>query len=257
MSITPQKFKSGGLSGLRAGEGPRLVFIHGVGLCAESYQVQIEAFAGSYEVLAVELPGHGESEMVLAANVTDYANGFEAFLDRPSIVIGHSLGALIALELALRDMPNLRGVIGLNTIFERSSEAAKAVQTRAAALKAGDNDPKATLDRWYGDDYPALREKTRTWLLAGGDGYAKAYSLFANYVSPSRERLAKLTVPARIITGENDRNSTPDMSEALAAVLPNAKAYVVKNGAHMAHMTHADEVNALLAKCLEEIKNEA
>ncbi len=50
------------VSYLEAGEGTPLVLIHGVGMNAESWFLQIEALSAHFGVIAVDMPGHGESE---------------------------------------------------------------------------------------------------------------------------------------------------------------------------------------------------
>ena len=56
------------------------------------------------------------------------------------------------------------------------------------------------------------------------------------------------------MTGELEPNSTPAMSRAMAKLVPNGRAQIVKGAAHMMPMTHAAEVNAALSTFLNEVQ---
>ena len=73
MSITLPRFKSAnGLAFSKVGEGMPVVFIHGVGLRSESWYQQVDALKDSYAVFTVDMPGHGESEVLRKDQPTLY-----------------------------------------------------------------------------------------------------------------------------------------------------------------------------------------
>src|SRR6187200_2574344 len=93
---------------LEAGTGPPLLLLHGHEQSATSWQWVIPTLAHTHRVLALSLPGHGET----APAIGDYAPGCDqtrfvaAFLDTlgidpPLDLVGHSAGGAIALRLAL------------------------------------------------------------------------------------------------------------------------------------------------------------
>ena len=86
---------------------PTIVFIHGVALDHSVWQWQSRYFAHhGFGVLAVDLPGHGRSPGATRSSITAYADWIAQLLDAPGVarahVVGHSMGSLIALEVALR-----------------------------------------------------------------------------------------------------------------------------------------------------------
>jgi pimeloyl-ACP methyl ester carboxylesterase len=91
----------------RAGEGEPLVLLHGIGPTREDFFPVRAQLAAQYEVLTVDLPGHGESPALRTRpTVTALTDAVAADLDvlgRPRVhLLGNSLGARIALELARR-----------------------------------------------------------------------------------------------------------------------------------------------------------
>lgn len=245
-----------GLAAIEAGEGAQIVLLHGVGLRSEAWNRQIDALAERYHVMALDMPGHGESvvrsEM---SRVSDYTDAVVAAFDEPALVVGHSMGAMIALDLAVRAPDRVRGVVALNAIFERSPEAAHAVQARAAELDGVSvADPTGALNRWFGADETPERAACQDWLRSVTPaGYRAAYTAFANSAGPDRVDLARLSCPALFMTGALEPNSTPPMSEAMAALAPTGRAIIVPDAAHMMPMTHPEVVNAALLDFAAEV----
>ena len=239
-----------GLSAWQAGEGQPVVLIHGVGLNADAWGAQARPLSAHCQLTAIDMPGHGDSQL-LPGNPTlvDFSNPVATAiktLGKPVILIGHSMGALLALDIAMRFPSRAKAVVAMNAIFQRSAEALQAVQQRASQLTGASNpDPTPTLSRGFGDALEtADATACRQWLAqVNPAGYQQAYRVFANDPGPSPRELAQLSVPALFITGSNEPNSTPAMSRAMAELAPAGQAAVVDGAAHMMPMTHAPQVN--------------
>lgn len=253
---TRQRSKVAGLSAIVAGQGEPVLLIHGVGLRAEAWNAQISALSEHFQVTAVDMPGHGDSALPAGSSaLKDYTDAIAAVLYRPALVVGHSMGAMIALDLAARYPHLVRGVAALNAVFERPSEAAHAVQERAAQLDGVTvADPSAPLERWFGNAPSPERKACKDWLCnVDPAGYRAAYRVFAHENGPSRDALAALTCPALFMTGADEPNSTPEMSLAMADLAPNGRAVILPDAAHMMPMTHAEQVNAALLAFATEV----
>ncbi len=70
----------------------------------------------------------------------------------PANVAGHSMGALIALGLAVSEPAKLRRVALLSGVFRRTAEARRAVVARAAEIASGHFDCDGPVRRWFGDN---------------------------------------------------------------------------------------------------------
>ena len=250
-----------GLTAIEAGEGPGILLLHGVGLQAEAWNRQINALAVNHRVIAPDMPGHGQSPGTTREfRLADYTDAVEAAmvatrLDEPIMVAGHSMGTMIALDMAIRYPHRVCAVLALNGIFERSAKAAVSVKARAATLDGRSiPDPTGTLQRWFGDDLSPERTACHDWLISvDPGGYQMAYNAFADGNGPDRDALANLSCPAIFMTGGLEPNSTPDMSQAMAELVPMGRAIVVEGAAHMMPMTHAQAVNAAFQDFAREV----
>ncbi|MGB9634324.1 MAG: alpha/beta fold hydrolase, partial [Chloroflexaceae bacterium] len=90
----------------RRGAGPPLLLLHGAMVDREYWREQIPVFATRHEVVACDLPGHGAAPPLAGpTSIADLAREVLATLDAldlPAVrVLGHSLGGMVAQELAL------------------------------------------------------------------------------------------------------------------------------------------------------------
>lgn len=244
------------LSAISAGQGATILFIHGVGLRAEAWGAQLDALSSQFRVVAVDMPGHGDSALPEGdLGLSDYTDAIAAGIDGPVMAVGHSMGAMIALDMAIRHPEKVQGVVALNAIFRRRPDASDAVQARAASLDGTSMaDPSGTLERWFGTDASPERDACHAWLTeVNPAGYKAAYTIFAHQDGPDTDALTALSCPALFMTGADEPNSTPAMSQAMAALAPKGRAEIIAGAAHMMPMTHAAAVNAALQDFAKEI----
>ena len=256
--IVSRSGKAGATAYSVAGEGEALVLVHGVGMAREIWAPQVEALARDFQVISYDMLGHGQSDVPPeGVSLADYAEQLRALLDHLGIaaanVVGHSMGALVALEFALAWPARTLRVAALNGVFERTPEQSAAVLARAAALQAegAAATVEPTLERWFGKPVPPPLQQAAavTARLLGSVnplGYARTYQLFAQSDRAHAERLQGLAVPALFMTAQFDHNSSPAMSAAMARLAPNAQLQVLADARHMMTVTHPQQVNDAL-----------
>lgn len=213
---------------------PALILVHAAGYDHHYWPMEIRRMSG-WRVLAVDLPGHGRSEGRSRQSVDAYAQDLLAFLDALElyrvVLVGHSLGASIALQLAL-DQPDLLAGLGLiaasahlevpATLVDYFSNPltiplgiqlykqwAFSTQTSPAQMEAG---------------LEALRT-VRPAVLAGDWQAAVNFDLNAD--------LACITAPAWVAAGGDDRLARLPCAHYLASSLPSAHLQVIPNAGHM------------------------
>jgi pimeloyl-ACP methyl ester carboxylesterase len=98
------------------GEGPALALVHGFGGAASNWIELAPELARDHRVVVPDLPGHGGSSPLPALpNLEPFADRLGLLLERegatPAVVVGHSLGCLVALRLAMRSPELVRGLV--------------------------------------------------------------------------------------------------------------------------------------------------
>lgn len=253
-----RKMTAGGTAYHESGIGEPLVLIHGVGMRLEAWAPQIACFSATHRVIAVDMPGHGDSEKLPeGSGLEAFVAWFGRFLDEMAIgavnVAGHSMGALVSGGAAASFGERIKRVAYLNGVYRRDPEAKAAVLARAAAIAQSGVDKDGPLLRWFGDDPQSTiaRELTREWLhLVDPQGYAVAYAAFAGGDETYADRWIDVHGPALFLTGSHDPNSTPLMATQMAAIAPKGWARIVEGHRHMVNLTAPDIVNSLLAEWL-------
>jgi flavin reductase (DIM6/NTAB) family NADH-FMN oxidoreductase RutF/pimeloyl-ACP methyl ester carboxylesterase len=234
---------------------------------ASVWAPQMSAFAETHDVIALDMLGHGGSSLPPpGAELGDYAEQVRSVLDTCGIekahIVGHSMGALVALEFALCDASRVLSVTALNAVFQRNEEQRNSVSVRLGALEsATDSVPSdQTIWRWFGSPVPEQWKAAETVvreLLARVNiaGYRDTYRIFASSDDAHSERLPHLTVPALFLTGELDPNSLPSMSRVMATLAPKGRFDVIQRERHMMGLTAPGLVNERVAAFLSSIED--
>ncbi len=244
------------------GAGEPLVLIHGVGMEQIIWAPQVNELARDHQVVTYDMLGHGNSrDPEEGVTLPDYAAQLAALMDELEIpaanIVGHSMGALVALEFALSRPERTLRVAALNAVFMRTPEQKAAIMARARALKAAGvrATVQSTLSRWFGDEVPTgLHEVAemigRILSRVHPIGYARTYQLFAQSDAVHADRLGTLRMPALFMTGELDPNSAPGMSIAMAERAPGSELVIIPGARHMMNVTTPAAVNEALRSFL-------
>lgn len=252
----------------RQGQGSPVVLIHGVGLDARMWQAQFNALSCRHEIIAYDMLGHGDSPLPAAeAELEDYADQLATLLDYLAlervVVVGFSMGGLVARAFALRHPARLAALVVLSSVFERDANQRAGVRQRLTQTR--EQGPSANVDealqRWFSpafrDDHPEQIAAVHATVVNNHpDGYYRSYALFGTQDDFGTDRLATIRVPTLIATGELDPGSTPRMARALAARLPNAMACILPGQRHMVPMEDPEAVNALLRRFLATVDSQ-
>lgn len=217
---------------------PNLVLLHGVGLDRTMWEPIAEQLRDRYEVVALDLPGHGEKSPVPeGVTLADVADGLLDDLPSSSHLVGFSLGALVAQYLA-RHRPDLVStLISVSSVCHRTESERAAVLARLTAAQmdfAGS--VAASIARWYdGTDVdPAVVQRTEATLMANDQAsFVRCYRVFATGDADIFPELGAITVPSLAVTGACDPGSTPEMTRRLAQAIPECRAVIVPDARHM------------------------
>lgn len=228
----------------RYGNGNPLIMQHGFMGGSANWIPLLGSFGASFDVIAPDLPGFAgsageplqDSIEGLSATIIDLANalGLESFC-----FLGHSLGSMIGLQLALDDADRLQKLVlygsastgNLPDRFESFDE---------------------TIARFDSGGVQALADRiVRTWFVAE-DAHPYYLSCYGTGLGLKPEaarkvltsmntwdvtdRIGEIEVPSLIICGDRDRSTAPDHSIALRAGMKNSELCIVPGCAHNVHL---------------------
>lgn len=218
-------------------------------------------------VHALDLPGHGASAPWDGAGEyhTICTEAARAGLDTPAVVIGHSLGATIALRLALENPAQVRALVLFEPVLFAAAQGTPELAAHAAhddrfaaQMAAGDRAAAAAgfLDLWgAGLPFAALPAQDRARIMAQMSLIAATGpALFddtANLLGAGR--LEQLTIPVLLLRGTMSPPVTRAINSTLAARLPHAHLTEIAGAGHMAPLTHAQDVGGQIATFLQAL----
>ncbi|HRN37853.1 MAG TPA: alpha/beta fold hydrolase [Flavobacteriales bacterium] len=245
-----------------AGTGLPLVLLHGFPLDHTLWFPQLESLAGVARVIAPDLRGFGRSPEASATTAMEvHAQDVKQLLDRigitRAVVGGLSMGGYVALAFAEMYPEMLQGLILCNTRAVADGEAARR-RREITALKALDGGVPELSRNMVGQLISIHSAKAQPGLgrlveamLIRQSASAWAASSRGMAIRPDRTPLlAKLQVPALVITGSRDTLILPAESEAMAAKLPHAELVVIPDVGHLSNLEAPSAFNAAVRKFL-------
>lgn len=248
----------------RIGSGEPIVLIHGIGHRREAWAKVPEFLAADFDVISIDLPGHGHSPVPrkpASYAMTSYAEQVEELirdlgLDRPHVA-GNSLGGVLALELAARgsmrscaafspagfwSKPEL-ALLGANLLLLRaSSHAPREViqkicatpRLRAISMRSLYMHPEHLSTQEAFDDSMNLRQAKGFWPCF-------ARGIFLSYHQTP-------VVPTTVAWGEHDRLLLPTQARRAAAALPAAVHLPLPDCGHVPMVDHPELVCEVIRK---------
>lgn len=255
------------LSYARVGDGPAVLFVQGVGIVGEGWRPQVDALKSDFTCISFDNRGIGGSTILAPhpLSVEAMADDAIAILDGERVdrfhLVGHSLGGVIAQEIALRVPKRIRSLSLLCT-FARGKQGARLswdilvaglktkIGTRAMRRKAflelvmparhlaelSDVDAYAMeLAPLFGHD------------LADSPAIAmKQLSALGRY--DAMTRLSSLSVPALVVSAVHDRIALPAFGKELAGAIPGAEYVELDDAGHGVPIHRPETINALLRR---------
>ena len=214
---------------VRRGEGPPIVFLHGMGTSARTWERCMDLLADRFTSIAVDLHGHGDSPVPddpdeytrdrALDDVDDVLADVLVDSDEPAVLVGHSLGGYLALAHAATRPGRARAIVVLNT-------------------GPGFRDP-VKRNEW--------NERSRRNAHRFGVP-EQVTTMNLQEDSVVMDRLADMATPTLVLAGGEDRPEYTGSGQYLERKMPDAHLEVVDGGGHSMHEdTHAAEVADLIA----------
>ena len=235
---------------------PHVLLVHGAGLDHTVWALQSRwlAFHG-WNVLAVDLPGHGASQGAPLPTVEALAAWVVSLLDAAGIeramLIGHSMGSLVALEVAAVAPGRVRGLVLIGTAASMPVH-----EDLLAAAKANDHSAIDMVNLWGygyhagvgGSPAPGL------WMVGVGErtleraapGVLHADLSACHAYKGALEAASRVRAPTVIVGGSKDQMTPLRSARALASAIPGASMIVLDGAGHMLLSERPDELIAAI-----------
>ena len=219
-----------------------------------------EGLANKVQISAPDLPGHGQSpDWPGTPDYHSYTTRAVApLIDRPMDLIGHSLGATVALRIAVAAPEAVRSLTLIEPVlFAAAPDPANdAVMAELAALVDSDRSDEATrrfLEVWGGLSWSEQTESGRARLIRQMrlvvDGNRTLMQDGANILRDGG--LEGIDAPVLIAMGGDSPPVIADIADALAARLPDVGRAKVPGAGHMLPITHPQQVAELIGLNLD------
>jgi pimeloyl-ACP methyl ester carboxylesterase len=234
---------------------PAVVFIHGAQQDHSCWTLQSRWFAHhGHAALAPDLPGHGRSGGAPLASVEAIADWIIALLDglgvAGTVLVGHSMGSLAALEAAARHAERVAGLVLIGTsvpmpVSEALLDAAANNESKAMAMindwshsQRGLLGGNSVPGMWMLGANRRLMERQQPGVI-GND--LRACNAYANGAAAAAA-VAAARCPTLIVAGSRDLMTPTRNTKALAEMLPHAKVVTLPGAGHAMMAEQPDAV---------------
>lgn len=246
---------------ISVGEGPPVILIHGIGASIYTWNYQIPALTeAGFKVYALDLLGHGEShkpEDHREYSVVEVQNHFNRWvegldLDEPVTLIGHSIGAYMSIEYALKHPENVKQLVMVNPFFKPNQLSTVLKHMTRGLTVSGKFIRKIPFwlmrpfIRWNRNIAANLPGPMVSQIALD---FMRAHPNFI-YTVPSAHDLSPylkdLRSPTLVIFGEKDRTLDRESFVHLADSIPDCVYEKVSGAGHTPHLTESKATNQLI-----------
>jgi pimeloyl-ACP methyl ester carboxylesterase len=252
------------------GEGPALLFAHGLGGNHLSWWQQVPHFCGRYTCITFAHRGFAPSSPIPGGpDPADYAGDLAALIDHLGLgdvrLVAQSMGGWTSLEYLLAHPGRVRALVLAST---------SGTIERSPSLFPSDS---GRLECWTREAEAAARDLERRGIgVAGGERMAREqpalHFLYRSISNLSREldretvrrrlwasftrpasALRGIATPTLFITGSEDLVFPPFLADAIAPLMPNARVQRVEEAGHSVYFERAEMFNRLVEEFLATV----
>jgi pimeloyl-ACP methyl ester carboxylesterase len=242
------------------GEGPPIVFVHGLGSTSNVWHAQRLTLSKCYQVILYDRSGAGRSQKARDGySIDGWTAELAGLLDHlavPSaVVVGHSLGSMVAQRFAGKYPERTRALVLAGGEAELGPEEKTALTERARSIEA--NGLLAVVGSWLTavlsaatrEANPVLAGLTREMFLSND---ARTYVLHCLALRDGavRSDQAHIACPTLLTVGDQDLVTPLSWQRQIAAGIANSRIRIIPNTAHMTMLESPAVFNTVLLEFL-------
>lgn len=253
----------------RHGQGPALVFLHGAGSNGATWWQQLPAFTPHFSCVTVDIRCFGRSvappdELQVRLMVDDLVDLLDHEGIDSAVLVGQSLGGMIALRTALEHPRRVRALVPCDSSLAIDHPRQLAILEHRITAAAAMSIEQRSLGAWFIQNRPALVAlyaqinhfnpsahsiPPEVWREAMR-GLNRPDSLVPT------EALRRLGCPVLLIVGREDPIVPLDIVQEVAGLIPSAQVAVVEQAAHSAYFEQPEVFNQRLLAFLQGLPDQ-
>ncbi|WP_210239630.1 alpha/beta fold hydrolase [Mesorhizobium sp. B2-6-1] len=241
------------------GTGPAVLLLHPIGLDHSFWGGLVPTLAATHCVIAVDLPGHGDSaEATAGMSVADYAQAMFEMLDQLAVdraaVLGLSFGGMIAQEMAVTYPDRITKLIVGACGPKIPAAAVDVVRQRGnvdehagMASVVG-----ATIERWFTPAFlqsPVVGRVRNRLLTNSPAGWKAGWSAISAF--DALERLSRVSATTLVIAAESDAGTSVEATACIAKNIRQSQFILLEGAPHMMQIEREDDFIAAVAPFLQ------
>jgi pimeloyl-ACP methyl ester carboxylesterase len=230
---------------------PVVIFLHGAGFDRTAWRLQTRWFAHhGRSVLAVDFPGHGWSDGPALASIPALADWTAALIDAAGLkhaaLVGHSMGALVALDCAARHGDKVRalglcGVASEMPVHPEMLESAKANTRKVQELMTFWGVGNALHKGGMVSPGLWLRRESLAVLAGNKPDVIHTDLAACNAYKDAPARAAEVKCPTVLVLGDGDLMTPAAKAKPLSAAIAGSKTVVIRDSGHFMMVERPDE----------------
>ena len=240
-----------------SGKGRPVVLLHCWAGNRRFWSEQLKVLSQSHKVLALDFPGHGESD-VPEENLTveklaeDVHEVMQKLQLSPAVVAGHSMGGMVAQQLYISHSEDVSGLILVATIGSGLNVNLVSVRIlKEAPQKGYRNSFLSHFNSWFmSQSDPRHLKWIREQMLSTPEKVAMSLAASLQKFD-LRRHLPHVHVPTLVICAGGDASTTPADCSALAEWIPDAALVMVPATGHFVQIENPEAVNQAVGKFLK------
>ncbi len=239
---------------------PTIVFLHGAGFDRTAWRLQTRWFAHhGRSVLAVDFPAHGWSDGPALGSIADMADWTARLVEaaglKQAALVGHSMGALVALDCAARHPDKVRalGLCGVAVempVHPEMLESAKANTLKVQELMTFWGMGNALHKGGMVSPGLWLRRESLAVLAANLPDVIHTDLAACNAYKDAPARAAAVKCPTVLVLGDGDLMTPAPKAKPLTAAIAGSKTVVIANCGHFMMVERPDETLEALKSCV-------
>jgi pimeloyl-ACP methyl ester carboxylesterase len=231
----------------------RVIYIHGTGCSGRVFGRHLRMLSERHEVVAIDLPGHGESDGSGFRSVVEHAFYVAGLIEKlgwdSCVVAGHSMGGGIAIALVVYFRQLVDGLLLIDT-GARLRVNSKVIE-KARKIAAGDHSIEVSSRFGYADSTSQSVVDEVNRINGGCDAKVIYKDWIADDSCDFLSRIGKIDVPTLAICGDQDPLTPVKYHEYLRDRMPNCKLAVIENSGHWPFAENPDAFDQEIIRFLD------